>query len=66
MAVFDWILFILTGTDIHKSVDEFEIWPDPTADCGVSCSCGLEKGLRVLMADFNRILFILAGNKDIQ
>ena len=36
--VSDWILFILTGNDdIHKSLDEFEIWPDWTTDHGVSC-----------------------------
>ena len=29
--VFDWIHFILAGNDdIHKSLDEFEIRPDPT------------------------------------
>ena len=37
-AVFDRILFILAGNDdIHKSLDEFEIRPDPTTDYGVSC-----------------------------
>ena len=30
-AVLDWIHFILAGyDDIHESLDEFEIWPDPT------------------------------------
>ena len=29
--VIDWTLFILAGNDdIHKSLDEFEIQPDPT------------------------------------
>ena len=38
IKVFNWILFILTGNDdIHKSLNEFEIQPDPTTDCGVSC-----------------------------
>ena len=28
---FDWIHFILAGNnDIHKSLNEFEIWRDPT------------------------------------
>ena len=37
-AVFDRILFILAGNDdIHKSLHEFEIQPDPTTDNGVSC-----------------------------
>ena len=30
-AVLDRIHFILAGNDdIHESLDEFEIWPDPT------------------------------------
>ena len=38
LAVFYPILFILAGNDdIHESLEEFEIWPDPTIDCGVSC-----------------------------
>ena len=36
--VFDRIHFILAGNDdIHKSLNEFEIWQDPTMDCGVGC-----------------------------
>ena len=32
------ILFILAVNDnMHESSKEFEIWPDPTTDCGVSC-----------------------------
>ena len=35
---FDRLLFILAGDDdIHKSLDELEIWPDLTMDYGVSC-----------------------------
>ena len=31
-AFLDWILFILAGNDdIHESLDEVEILPDPTA-----------------------------------
>ena len=31
-AFLNWILFILAGNDnIHESLDEFEIWSDPTA-----------------------------------
>ena len=38
LECFDWILFILAGNDdMHESFDEFEIWPDSTTDCGVSC-----------------------------
>ena len=30
-AILGWIHFILAGNnDIHESLDEFEIWPDPT------------------------------------
>ena len=37
-VVLDGIPFILTGNDdIHKSLDEFEIRPDPTTDHRVSC-----------------------------
>ena len=36
--VFDRIHVILAGNDdIHKSLNEFEIWRDPTMDCGVGC-----------------------------
>ena len=38
-AVFYPILFILAGNndDMHESSEEFEIRPDLTTDCGVSC-----------------------------
>ena len=37
-TVFYRIRFILAGNyDIHKSLHEFEIWPDPTTDNRVSC-----------------------------
>ena len=37
-AVFYPILFILTGNDdMHESLEEFELRPDPTTECGVSC-----------------------------
>ena len=36
--VFDRIFFILAGNkDIHNILDEFEIRPDRTKDCGASC-----------------------------
>ena len=38
LVFLDGTLFILTGDDdIHKSLDEFEIRPDPTTDHRVSC-----------------------------
>ena len=38
LVCFDQILVIFAGNDdIHKSLNEFEIWPDPTIDYGVSC-----------------------------
>ena len=37
-AVLGQIIFILAGNCyIHKSLDEFEIWPDPTTDHRISC-----------------------------
>ena len=36
--VYDWIFFILAGKeDNHTISKEFEIWPDRTKDCRVSC-----------------------------
>ena len=66
------ILFILAGNDdMHESSKEFEIWPDPTTDCGVSCPLASEKipHRRIMgkngVAFLDQILFILAGNDDI-
>ena len=44
-AVFFYpILFILAGNDdMHESQEEFEILPDPTTDCVVSCPLASEK-----------------------
>ena len=37
-AVFDPILFIrAVNDDMHESLEEIEMRPDPTTDCGVSC-----------------------------
>ena len=37
-AVFYPILFILAGNDdMHESLEELEIRPDLTTDCGISC-----------------------------
>ena len=36
--IFDKIFLILAGNEnIHNILNEFEIWPDQTKDCGVSC-----------------------------
>ena len=44
LAVFYLILFILAGNDdMHESSEEFEIGPDLTTDCGVSCPLASEK-----------------------
>ena len=38
LSCFYPILFILADNDdMHGSLEEFEIQPDPTTDCGVSC-----------------------------
>ena len=43
-AILDQILFILAGNyDIHKSLDEFEIRPNPIRDHRVRCSSASEK-----------------------
>ena len=43
-AVFYPILFILAGNDdMHESSEEFEIRPELTTDCGVSCPLASEK-----------------------
>ena len=48
LAVLDQILFIFAGNDnIHKSLAEFEIWPDPT-----------KERLKIHVATFSRLLFI--------
>ena len=37
-AIFHPILFILAdNNDMHENSEDFEIWPDLTTDCGVSC-----------------------------
>ena len=39
LSCFYPILFILGGNDdMHESSEEFEFRPDPTTDCGVSCT----------------------------
>ena len=46
VATLDQILFILAGNDdIHKSLDESEIWPDPIRDHSVSCSLASKKSM---------------------
>ena len=48
LAVLDQILFIFAGNNnIHKSLAEFEIWPDPT-----------KERLKIHVATFSRLLFI--------
>ena len=38
LGFFHPILFILAdNNDMHENSEEFEIWPDPTTDCGVRC-----------------------------
>ena len=38
------ILFILASyNDMLENLEEFEIWPDLTTDCEVSCLLGSEK-----------------------
>ena len=38
LGFFYLILFILAdNNDMDENSEEFESWPDPTTDCGVSC-----------------------------
>ena len=38
LGSFSSILFILADNNyMHENSEEFEIWPDPKTDCGVSC-----------------------------
>ena len=49
--VFQWIFFILAGNkDNYNISDEFEFQPDPTSDCGVSCSLVFEKSIFCIVA----------------
>ena len=59
-AVFHPILFILAGNDdMHKSLEEFEIRPDLTTDCGVSCPLASEKNPhRLIMGKMVLPLFL--------
>ena len=63
----DRILFLLAGNDnIHKSLDEFEIWPDFTTGFHGNRCYSLKNGV----AYFSRLFlmgsfFILTGNGDI-
>ena len=36
-AVFPILFILAVNDDMHESSKEFEIWPDPTTDCRVSC-----------------------------
>ena len=48
-AVYSPILFILADNeDMHKSLDEFEFWPDLRTDYGVSCSWAFKKSMSSL------------------
>ena len=58
-AVFYPILFIFAGNDnMHESSEEFEIRPDPTTDCGVSCPLASEKKPHRLIMGGNGIATI--------
>ena len=50
------ILLILAGNnDMHKSSEVFEIWPDLTTDCGVSCPLASEKNPHRLIMGKNGV-----------
>ena len=52
LSFFYLILLILAcNNDMHESLEEFEIRPDLTTDCGVSCPLGSEKNLHRLIME---------------
>ena len=60
----DQILFILAGKDnIHKSLDEFEIRPDPIRDHRVSCSLASKKSMLPLFLVSQLCLYL--GNSQV-
>ena len=61
-AILDQILFILAGNDnIHKSLDEFEIWPDPIRDHRDSCC--LEQLKKIDIAPFSCFTVVIIPGK---
>ena len=49
--VFQWIFNILAGNKDNDNIsDEFEFMPDPTSDCGVSCTLVFEKSIFCIVA----------------
>ena len=54
---------------MHESLDEFKFRPDTTSNLRVICPCASKKLLynvvNTLAPIFDRIFFILAGNKKI-
>ena len=73
--IVEWIFFILAGNENnHKNLDEFEFWPDLTADGRVNCPWASEKTNIVLHWEkccghssafiFGWIFFILAVTMD--
>ena len=67
MAVLNRIRFIFASNDdIHESLDEFEIWPDPTTDFHGNIWVIMEKWwCHFFLAVLDRIRFILASNDGI-
>ena len=70
-AIFHLILFILEGNeDMHKSLDEFEILPDPTTGFHVNRKCyNLKNGVakrccHLFSIVLDGTLFVLTGNED--
>ena len=56
--------FILAGNDdIHKSLDEFEILPDPIRDHRVSCSRASKKSIMLLFLVSQLCLYL--GNSQV-
>ena len=41
---------------MYKVAEEFEIWPDPNMDCGVSCPCPIKKSFTYLRTSQNILM----------
>ena len=58
LGFFDRILFILAGNDnIHESLNEFEIWPDPTTGFHGNIQ-GYDRKKTVTVSTFSRLFYI--------
>ena len=60
------MLLILAGNkNIHKCLNEFELWPVLATDYGVSCPSASKNRCHIVFSfAIDRVLFKVAGNDD--